>query len=217
MITIKLLPVIFLAFYLSSPAMSQDTSDTISHYILQKFVLGKVVMKNGKTEDLKLNYNSATEEMVFENQGKYLAIANIKDVDTVIIEDRVFIPVGKVFYEVAVPAKTPLLIQYTCSVIPPGKPSGYGTTSQTSSVDVINSMVQSGKVYDLKMSGEFTIIPSSSFFLKANEKFVRITNARQVINAFPDKEEEIKDFIKQNKTDFKDRQDLSELIVFCNK
>lgn len=217
MITIRLLIVIFLAFALSSPAMSQDSNDTISHYILPKFVAGKVLMKNGNAEKLLLNYNSATEEMVFDNQGKYLAIANIKDVDTVFIQDRVFIPVGKIFYEMAVNAKTPLLIQHTCSVIPPGKPSGYGTTSQTSSVDVINSMVQSGKVYDLQMSGEFTIIPSSSFFLKTNEKFVRITNARQVINVFPEKEEGIKDFIKQNKTDFKNRQDLSELIVFCNK
>ncbi|HLN22192.1 MAG TPA: hypothetical protein VK213_13950 [Bacteroidales bacterium] len=199
------------------PAVNAQENDTVSHYLFPDFTPGKILLKVGKSKSLPMNYNAATEEMVFVNNGQNLAIANIEDIDTVYIQNRKFIPVGKVFYEVAVTAKTPLLVQYTCSVIPPGKPAGYGTTTETASVEVVNNFFQSRQVYNLKIPGDYRIIPNVVFFLKSNDKYIRITNAKQVANVFPEKENAIKDFVKQNKTDFKDKKELANLIVFCNK
>jgi hypothetical protein len=43
--------------------------------------------------------------MVFETKGKYLALVNVGVMDTVYIQNRKFIPVGKVSYEVTVNMK----------------------------------------------------------------------------------------------------------------
>jgi subtilase family serine protease len=117
--------------------------------------------------------------MVFETKGKYLALVNVGVIDTVYIQNRKFIPVGKVFYEVPVNMEIPLLIKHTCRVIPPGKPTAYGGTSENN--------------------------------------FIRIYKVKQVIKFFPNKEKEIKEFIKLNGTDFDNQKDLIDLIIFCNK
>jgi hypothetical protein len=155
--------------------------------------------------------------MIFETKGKYLALANVGVIDTVYIQNRKFIPVDKVFYEVSVNMKIPLLIRHTCRVIPPGKPTAYGGTSETTSVTIINNFFQSGMVYDLKLPDDYEITSSTGFYLKSQNIFIRIYKLKQVIRYFPDKEKEIIEFIKLNGTDFDNQKDLIDLIIFCNK
>lgn len=208
----KIIPILLLLLLTASNIYCQE----VSPYIFPGFMAGKVLLKTGKTEDLRLNYNMITEEMVFENNGQYLAIANIRYIDTVYINERKFIPAGKVFYEMAVNAKIPLFIQHTCTLIPPGKPAGYGATTETSSVDVLSSLAGSGKVYELTLP-DYRIISSHVFFIKTEGKYVRISNARHVTSVFAEKEAIIKDFVRKNKIDFQDIKDMSDLITFCNK
>ena len=198
-------------------AIAQDNGKMITHYLFPEFYAGKILMKTGNIEESRLNYNSLTEEMIFEDGGKYLALANVNTIDTVYIHDRKFIPAGKVFYEVSVNMKIPLLIKHTCRVIPPGKPTAYGGTSETTSVTIINNLFQSGRAYDLKLPDDYKITSSTNFYLKLENNYIRINNVKQVIKCFPDKEKEIKEFIELNGTDFDNQKDLIDLIIFCNK
>jgi hypothetical protein len=207
----------FIVYVLVVTANGQENDKFITHYIFPEFYAGKILMKNGKTEESRLNYNSLTEEMIFETKGKYLALANVGVIDTVYIQNRKFIPVDKVFYEVSVNMKIPLLIRHTCRVIPPGKPTAYGGTSETTSVTIINNFFQSGMVYDLKLPDDYEITSSTGFYLKSQNIFIRIYKLKQVIRYFPDKEKEIIEFIKLNGTDFDNQKDLIDLIIFCNK
>jgi hypothetical protein len=214
----KLFPSLVIVFVSSVlSAIAQDNGKTITHYLFPEFFVGKILMKTGKIEESRLNYNSLTEEMIFENRGKSLALANVNAIDTVYIQGRKFIPGGDVFYEVPVNVKIPLLIKHTCRVIPPGKPTAYGGTSETTSVTIINNLFQSGKVYDLKLPDDYKITSSTNFYLKSENNYIRINNVKQVIKCFPDKEKEIKEFIKLNGTDFDNQKDLIDLIIFCNK
>ncbi len=214
----KLFPGFVIVFVLSVlSAIAQDNGKTITHYLFSEFFAGKILMKTGKIEESRLNYNSLTEEMIFENRGKYLALANVNAIDTVYIQDRKFIPGGNVFYEIPVNIKVPLLIRHTCRVIPPGKPTAYGGTSETTSVTIINNFLQSGRAYNLKLPDDYKITSSTNFYIKLENNYIRINNVKQVIKCFPDKEKEIKEFVKLNGTDFDNQKDLTDLIIFCNK
>ncbi len=213
----KLFSSLFIVFVSVTFAIGQNKDKAITHYLFPEFYTGKVLMKTGNIEESRLNYNSLTEEMIFETKGRYLALANVRLIDTVYIQNRKFIPAGKVFYEVPVNVKMPLLIKHTCSVIPPGKPSAYGGTSETTSVTIINMLFQSGRAYDLKLPDDYKINASTDFYLKAENNYVRINKVKQVIKCFPEKEREIIEFVKLHKTDFDNKEDLIDLIIFCNK
>lgn len=189
----------------------------ISHYLFPDFIKGTVKQKNGNKEEAIMNYNSITQEMIFLQNGAYLALGQLENIDTVFIEGRKFIPVKEVFYEILTDTPVPLLINHKCRVIPPGKNAGYGSTSQTSSIDNISRIVGSSITYPLKLPNDYTIIPESEFLLKKDNDYIRILNAKQVSKAFPAKSNAIQEYIKMNKTSFRSKEDLTKLIMFCNQ
>ncbi|MCK7537431.1 MAG: hypothetical protein MZV63_43990 [Marinilabiliales bacterium] len=44
------------------------------HYIFPEFTPGTILMKSGRQYEASLNYSTLSEEMIFEDQGKKLAI-----------------------------------------------------------------------------------------------------------------------------------------------
>lgn len=207
--------IILLCSFLSASGQSEVIISP--HYLFPEFVNGTVLLKSGATRTLKMNYNLITEEVLFEYTGRVLALTNLETVDTVTILSRKFIPSGKIFYEILVNNKIPLVARYTCSITPPGKPAGYGGTSQTSSVTVIDQIFSSGKAYDMKLPDDYVVTPNTDFLLIINGEADRIYNIKQVIKAFSEKESQIKEYNKANKIDFKKQEDVVNLIVFCNK
>ncbi len=71
-----------------------------------------VKMKSGETSNQVLNYNILTNEMIFNNAEKYLAIASPENVDTIYINNRKFIPLNNKFYEVLVNLHMPLQMRF---------------------------------------------------------------------------------------------------------
>ena len=76
---------------MSAAAQSADRRIKLVHYLLDSFTNGKVRLKSGETSEQSLNYNLITKEMIFEKDGKYLAIADPEQVDTVYIKQRKFV------------------------------------------------------------------------------------------------------------------------------
>jgi hypothetical protein len=212
--------IIFLLVLFAAPRFiySQDVdAKNLSHYIFPEFRKGTIKFKNLQVQEMMLNYNSVTEEMIFDSNGKKLAIADPASIDTITIENRKFISGNNIFYEVAGNYPVPLLIHHVCNLIPPGKDVGYGATSQTSAVTSINSLMGKGTIYELKLPDDYRLSPASEFLIKLNNNFYRVYNANTVSKYFPDKKDAIKVFLKNNKISFKKTEDMKKLIEFCNK
>lgn len=212
--TFRVLLILFVAL---QPVMGQTEKNEPSAYLFPEFSNGKILLKAGTSSVRMLNYNLLTEEMIFEYQGKYLAVANVESIDTIYIQTRRFISVGKLFYEIPATLKDPLIIQHACRVIAPGSASGYGGTSETSSTKEIGRLYGAGQSYEMKLPSDYKVIPTSQFFVLKDGLPVRVSNVKQVIKCFPAKEEAIRKFVKENNTDFNKQDSLVELIIFCNK
>ena len=74
---------------LLSISISLHAQETVnlSHYVFPDFQPGVVLLKNGVRNNAKLNYNAASEEMVFDENGKMLAIGDavLPQIDTVFV------------------------------------------------------------------------------------------------------------------------------------
>ncbi len=186
----------------------------LSHYVFDQFMPGKVQQKNGTSSDAKLNYNILSGEMIFESApGKYLALANPEQADTVFIAGRKFVPVGNRFYELLLKAPIPLLVEYTCTVKEPGNDIGYGMSSVTSASPAVKSLIQSGGAYSLKLPDGFEVISNAQYWVIAGGKNQKANSARQLAAALPDKKEKINELVKKNNSNFNKQQDIVDLLL----
>lgn len=198
-------------------SFAQRNKPEISHYLLPEFSKGTVLMKSGVKNSALLNYNALTEEMIFDTHGKKLAMAKLEDIDTVFIENRKFFPMQNKFVELIYHGKYELYACRKAGIIDPGKPVGYGGTSQTSSVTSYSSIISGGQAYELALPEGIKTNPTTDYWLKTEGKPVLFLNLRQLSKQFENKADLFKKYVKENKVKYEDEARLIELIKFMEK
>ena len=193
-------------------AQHVDPGVKLYHYVFNEFNPGTVKMKSCETYSQILNYNILTNEMIFNNGGKYLAIASPENVDTIYISNRKFIPLNNKFYEVLVNSSMSLLLEFTSSISEPGTSIGYGGTSTTTASTSFKSFVNSGGAYDLKLPDGFKVVPGYVYWVLKNGQLEKVGSVKQLIKIFPDKKDIINDAVKKNDLKLSKREDIITLI-----
>ena len=188
-----------------------------SHYLFPEFTQGVILMKAGTRNNAMLNYNSLTEEMIFENNGqkKAIGINEILLVDTVFIKDRKFVALNGEFVELVYHSKWDLYVEHKCKVEEQGKPAGYGGTSQTGAATSVSSLYTQGRVvYDLKLPDDYKTKPYSIYWLKKNGELYKFMNMRELKKLYEDKKELFKKYLKINRVKYQDQEGIIQLIGY---
>lgn len=209
-----------LIFFCLIPALiyAQPETQTVPpHYLFPAFGKAIVKMKAGGYEYADMNYNTVTEEMIFNQKDKLLALANLETIDSIYLNNHIFIPVNKKFYEVAYNAPVSLLIQHRKTLVEGGKPAAYGGTTQTSAVTPISSISSGGNIYKLKLPDSYTTKDATLFWIKKNNKYSNFINEKQLGKILPDKKMQIQNFVTEHKTNFKKAEDVISLIKYLNQ
>ncbi|WP_298648841.1 hypothetical protein [uncultured Proteiniphilum sp.] len=208
---------LFSLISLSLSLEAQEERKEISHYILPEFTNGTVLMKNGTKHQALLNYNTVTEEMIFDQNGEKLALAEVtlNQLDTVFIQDRKFILIdNKKFAEIIGQNGYSLLVQYKCRVIPPGKPSAYGGTSQTTSTTSYSSWMGEGKMYQLKLPDDFKINPYKVYWIDKGAGRKSFSSMGQIKKFYNKQKALYNNYTKDNKVDFGEQESIAGLIHY---
>ncbi|WP_352423603.1 hypothetical protein [Proteiniphilum sp.] len=196
---------------------AQRQGKEIYHYILPEFTKGTVLMKDGTKNPALLNYNAATEEMIFDQNGQKLAFAELtlNQLDTVFIENRKFVLLDKnKFAEVIHRDGYKLLVQHKCRIIPPGKPAAYGGTSQTSSTTSYSSWSGSGVIYQLDLPDDFKVNSSVIYWLDNGEGLKSFSSMGQLKKIYNKQKSLYNKYTRENKVDFKDTEAVASLIHY---
>ncbi len=100
----------------------QSKGVELSHYIFPEFTTGTILIKSGQEHKALLNYNSYTEEMIFDEKGVKLAIGKDEKelVDTVYIMNRKFFTLNGRFVELIYRSEFELYAEYRCDTPPVG-------------------------------------------------------------------------------------------------
>jgi hypothetical protein len=198
-------------------ARSQDKSgENLQQYLFPSFTKSLIKTKAGKEVNIMLNYNMVSEKMVFDQKGQYFDLANPEQVDTAYIENRKFIPHGKEFVEVAVTGNYPFYIQHKSDLQAPPRPGAYGTTSELTSSNYLSGYQTDIGYYNFKLPQGYTVKVSTFFWFRKGEEWFRINSEKQVPKIFPESEDKIKDFIKENRIKAERTNDMIKLGIFCN-
>jgi hypothetical protein len=209
--------VFLLIFNLSLTASNAQVNGIeLSHYIFPEFTPGVVLMKSGIKYDALLNYNSLTEEMIFDDKGKKLAIGKegMERVDTVFIGDRKFFLLNGKFVELIYHSKCDLYAEHRCRIKYPGKAAGYGGTSETTAVDSYSSMYSRGIMYELKLPDGFETRPYIIYWLKKSGKLNKVVSMKQLMKLYDGKEVIFMDYVNNNDVKYDDPESIGELIEY---
>ncbi|EKD30899.1 MAG: hypothetical protein ACD_77C00458G0002 [uncultured bacterium] len=195
---------------------SQKVEVIISHYLFPQFTEGTILMKDGKINSLSLNFNSLTEEMVFKASSKVLAIVKgeIELVDTVYIKERKFVVLNNKFAELLYSRGIELYAEHKCSVIAPGKPGPYGTTSHTSSTATLSSLYTGGTVYSLSLPEGYSTRPYTYYWIKKNGELTKFINIKQLQKFYADKKESYKAYTKENAVKFENQESIAKMVRY---
>ena len=209
----KLALFVFICF-ISFGAIGQPKGVAVSHYIFPTFMKGKVLMKNGIMNEALINYNSITEQMIFDNKGIKLAMSHLENIDTVYVSDKKYVVFKDKFIEVLYKSKYVLYAAHKCKIKDPGKPAAYGGTSQTTSSTSYSSYFSDGQVYEMELPKGFETTPYVDYFLKKNGEIFPFVNFRQLSKLFSDKDDLLKGFIKKNDVKYENEKSIIELIKY---
>jgi len=195
---------------------SQEKSPELSHYIFPEFTQGVVLMKTGVKYSALLNYNSLSEEMIFENEGKKLAIAKeeLGQVDTVFIKDRKFFTLNNRFFELIYHSTSDLYAEHKCKLNYLGKPAAYGGTSKTAASTSASSFYSGGSFYELKLPDKYETNPYTYYWLKKNGELNMFINMRQLMKLYDNKKELFKAYVNTHDVKYNNQVSIVQLIHY---
>ena len=196
----------------------QSNSDgSMPQYLFDDFSDATIQMKSGQVQQQLLNYNTITGLMVFKKGDKFYDVTNPETIDTVKIEKSKFVPVGKNFYEVITSGKMySYYIQHIGNLTQPGKPVGYGGTSQLSASNYISTANLTGMQWNLTLPKDYAVVHSEVYWIRAGNAWFDFSTEKQLLKLFPDKTTPMKEFIKGNRVRVDKPESMAKLIEYLN-
>ena len=200
----------------------EDLSEKVApqiQYVFPDFTDGDVYFSGMPKSGGKLNYNMLVGEMQFlDNNGKILALANVKNVVFININDRKFYPFNETEFaeELASIGTCFLRVRYKGNIAQHSKKGAYGTSSSTSSITSYSSISDGSRMHDLTVEEKVLITVNRLFYLVGLDgKYQLITNIKPFVKRFPEYKTLIENFVSENKTRFDNADDLKALLEYC--
>lgn len=209
---------------LSLDGTGQDNKgNSLPHFLFPQFKDGIVIMKDGNKFTTLLNYNMVDEKMVTEVDGIYRYSKNPKNIERIYLENRMFIPIGNVFYEILASGNASFFLQNKSIFTPRGSDVGYGSKSRSTGptkmqrYEITSVVYQYGEVAYIDLPENVDVTPTSVYWVSVGDKLESFETVKQLVKLFPEYETQIKEYIKKENIKIKDREDVIKLGIYCNE
>ena len=186
--------------------------------IFPQFEKGTVSFKNGTISTAMLNYDMIMQEMLFIDADiNVMAISEPSEVLVVIINGRRFLPASKSgFYEEIQAGTGHFFIQRKAYLLSEGKRSGYGGYSQTSSINTIDVLQNtgSGRTIRLNLDEKFKLKTEYFYYLQSGKNYKVFSSAKSLGKLFKGQGSKIEAFAKEQSINFSNIDDISRIVEY---
>jgi hypothetical protein len=193
-----------------------DNTGPLPQFLFPAFAKGIIKMKDGRTMTAILDYNMVDEEMVFQQGNVYMVLNKPEEIDTILLQNRKFVYVDKAFYEIIVKGRVTLFIQHKGRYTIVSTPTAYGMKSPTNATINITAAKAGNQTRQIEPPDNVTVSLAKVYWAKINGEMNKFTSERQFLKLFPEREAELKEFIKRNGADIKTREGLIQVGNFIN-
>ena len=190
-----------------------------SEYLFNDFQKSLIYYKDGRVFSVKVNYNLARNAFMFidENDNNNIKLFAEPDmVRTLKIDNRIFQVDSKGLAQEHLNQEPYLAVTYRGKSRPEGKQVGYGGRSETASVDSYSSIQSGGHSYNLETEKIILADVEKRYTIKKNKKQKQFQSSKQFLKLYPKEQEEtIKAYIKSNKINFDEPQQVLQLVKYA--
>lgn len=212
---------IVLIIFLSAFVALHSQKDSSFVYLFDDFRKGTVIFKSGAVSQSFFNYELISQKIHFKSENNtVLELLHPESIEYINIEEYTFEHIrGSVFYQKINLGSLDLYVRHTVSLSSKGRYVGFGYYSAIASVDIINQInIDRTKVHTkFDINEKYDVKKVNIFYIKRKGKFKRIYSANSLAKLFKGHEEEIKDAIEEENTDFKEVKDVAEAVRFCGE
>lgn len=188
-------------------------------YLFNDFQQSLIYYKDGRVFSVKVNYSLAMNAFMFidENDNNNIKLFAEPDMIRMLkIDNRVFQLAPRGLAQEYLNQEPFLAVTYRGKSRPQGKQVGYGGRSETASVDSYSSYQSGGQSYKLETEKIIIADVEKRYTIKRNGKEKTFETGKQFLKLYPKEQQEtIQKYIKTQKTDFDDPQQVLELVRYA--
>ena len=187
-------------------------------YLHPQFVYGTVLFRSGAKSAAKMNYNSLYDEMLFiDPKGDTLALTDEKTIKVITLAKDTF------YYEdgyirqvtnnnvVKLAEKRIWELADIRKVGSHGRPANTGVTSLRTVTDEL------GTTRDLVLSEDLILRKRAAFYFGDQYNHFVPAVKKNLLHFFPREENNLADYMKENKVNFSKKEDLEKVALFLAK
>jgi hypothetical protein len=193
--------------------------ERLSDYFTYRFPAFKeatVLLKNGDTLTYKMNFNMLLYSMEFINPkgGDTLEISTPEDIDSIRFNNSTFFFKDDYFEILAAFYPVKLIVSRKANIegVMLGAMGLPARNYQVEGIDKINP--KSLMTLDLRLNQDIYVYGKTDYFLISNEGEFKATKPN-FLKIFKDDKKSIENFLKLNKVNFNNQEDLEKLFHFC--
>ena len=188
-------------------------------YLFNNFQKSLIYYKDGRVFGVKVNYNLARNAFMFidENDNNNIKLFAEPDMVRILkIDNRIFQLDSKGLAQEVLNQEPYLVVTYRGKSRPQGKQVGYEGRSETAAVDSYSSLQSRGHSYNLETEKIILADIEKRYTIKKNKKQKQFQSSKQFLKLYPaEQEEAIKRYIKNNKINFDEPQQVLQLVKYA--
>jgi hypothetical protein len=191
-------------------AQPQSPNIDLKPLLFKNFVNSSIVKKDGTNVQASLNYNTNNQSIIFLSNHEYMQLTGLEEIQEIKIDKSIFIPIDGKFYE-----KTQmdnLFISYSNKVVVndvvTSKPGTEVKNARESSNNVSNVYVS--RNYQSPNNVAFV----KKFWLLKENEMIEVNNINKVARAFNVNKNKVNQFVKKEKLDFNNYDDVIKLLDY---
>lgn len=199
--------------FTSPNAESQKMLDSVK-YVLPEFAAGMVLFNNGEQSNGALNISTIDQKVHFiDPSGTILVLSNNEQVSRVFIKGRSFINSRYGYIEIYETAGDTFMGELRkVGFISEDKIGAFGSKSQTTSIQTINSVqTTGGYMVDFEKQKNSPYTYKKVPYLCRKGMFQTVTK-KTLQKCFPDKKEAIEQYINENDINLNNVEDVRKLF-----
>lgn len=185
-------------------------------YLYPQFVSGLIEMKNGQRYTRPVNYNLILTTIEFiSEKNDTLALADEAAVSQVIAGDDVFLFTPACLKTIS-KGKVKLYVHEKMKIGDIQKVGAFGIPNSGSAIETVEQIQDPRRTVDMDVN-ETIILTKATYFMIESEKHEFVpANRKNILKVAPDKENEIKEYIKNKNVNFNKKNDLIKLANYIS-
>lgn len=184
-------------------------------FYFPQFTAGSVHFRDGSITAAKLNYSRLVDEMHFISpKGDTLALTNEATTRMIVFGNDTFTYDKGWLKLLGSGSRAKLALKQTWVIADAKLIGAYGTTNTPAAITTFRNMNEGGRLYDLVINEDLVLSKVQQYFIgDRNGRFLPAIK-KNLLSLFPKEKSRIEQFLKENKIDFSNENDLVKTVQF---